>query len=204
MKSEKAALAVPFKGYFANAHEAPGRELNRLSAGEDGLDDIWRQEGELYGTADLAGVVSIAASDLPGRPDFASGQLAEPSMGPDEQNDEVCIWHRGFVLRARDNQLGLNTATLKQNRSRQVNQLLRLCRAVRGLSENSVPERGALERDPDRVGMEPDAMEQLVQQPTLSIVRAIVEVTCERSGTAQESIQSFCCRVGQVQRVDYS
>ena len=84
LEAKKSALAVPFQRNFANTHEAPGRELDGLLAGEDGLDDIGRQKGELHGAADLAGVVFVAASNLPSRPDFSSGQLAEPSMGPDE------------------------------------------------------------------------------------------------------------------------
>lgn len=189
MKPEKAALAMPFKRYVADSHEVPWREFNWLSAGEDGLDDIGRQKGELHGAANFAGMASVTASDLPGGPAFASRQLAGPSMGPDEQSDEVCIRHRCFVLHARDNQLGLDTATLQQYKSRQLNRLLRLCRAIRGLPENGGSERGAPECDLDRVGMERDAVEQLVQQPTLRIVRIIVEVTCERRGAAQASTQ---------------
>ncbi len=75
---------MPLQRYFTDAHEAPGRELDGLSAGEDGLDDIGRQKGELHGAADLARVVLVVPSNLPSRPNFSSGQLAEPSMGPDE------------------------------------------------------------------------------------------------------------------------
>ena len=45
---------MPLQRYFTDAHEAPGREFDGLSAGEDGLDDIGRQKGELHGAADLA------------------------------------------------------------------------------------------------------------------------------------------------------
>ncbi len=58
-EAEKVALAVPFEGRFADAHEAPGRELDRLTPGEDGLDDIGRQEGKLDGATYLAGAPDL-------------------------------------------------------------------------------------------------------------------------------------------------
>jgi len=73
LEAEQPALRVPFQRNFANAHETPWRELNRLTAGEDGLDDIGCQKGELDGATDLAGVVSVTASDLPSRSNFSSG-----------------------------------------------------------------------------------------------------------------------------------
>ena len=78
---------MPFEGQFA-AHEAPGCELDRLTPGEDGLDGIGRQEGELDDATDLAGVDPIAACDLPRGADFPRRQLVEPAMGLGERRNQ--------------------------------------------------------------------------------------------------------------------
>ena len=53
-------MAIPFEGQRADAPEAPGRQLDRLAAGEDGFDDVGSQESELDIAPDVARVDPIA------------------------------------------------------------------------------------------------------------------------------------------------
>jgi hypothetical protein len=46
-KAKKAVLPPPFEGQCADPPEARGRQFSRLMAGEDGFDDVGRQEGKL-------------------------------------------------------------------------------------------------------------------------------------------------------------
>ncbi len=89
---------MPFEGQFADAHEASGRELDRLTPGEDSLDDIRRQEGELDDATDLAGVDPIAVRNLPRGAEFSCRQLIEPAMGLGEQGDQALIGRRDGII----------------------------------------------------------------------------------------------------------
>ena len=82
---------MPFEGQFADAHEVSGSELDRLTPGQDCLDDIGRQEGELDDATDLAGVDPIAVRNLPRGAAFPCRQLVEPAMGFGEQGDQALI-----------------------------------------------------------------------------------------------------------------
>ncbi len=106
-------MSVPFEGQFADAYEAPRRELDRLTPGEDSLDDIGRQEGELDDATDLAGVDPNAVRNLPHRPEFSCRQLVEPAMGLGEQGDQALIGRRDFSLRRRQDKLRLDTTALE-------------------------------------------------------------------------------------------
>ncbi len=118
-------MAIPFEGQCADAPEAPGRQLDRLAAGEDGFDDVRSQESELNITPDVARVDPIAPGNLLDGPDFSSRQLIEPAPRLGDQGDQVLIGRRGFALRRADNQLCLDTAAPQSHRNGAVNQPFR-------------------------------------------------------------------------------
>ncbi len=57
-------MAIPFEGQCADAPEAPGRQLDRLAANEEGFDDVRSQESELDIAPDVARVDPIAPGNL--------------------------------------------------------------------------------------------------------------------------------------------
>ena len=118
-------MAIPFEGQCADAPEAPGRQLDRLAAGEDGFDDVRSQESELDIAPDVARVDPIVPGNLLDGPDFSSRQLIEPATRLGDQGDQVPIGRRGFALRRADNQLCLDTAAPQSHRNGEVNQPFR-------------------------------------------------------------------------------
>ncbi len=73
-------MAIPFEGQCADAPEVPGRQLDRLAAGEDSFDDVGSQESELDIAPDVARVGLIAPGNLLNGPDVSSpcGQETRP------------------------------------------------------------------------------------------------------------------------------
>ncbi len=72
-------MAIPFEGQSADVPKAPGRQFDRLAAGEDDFDDVRSQESELDVAPDVARVDPIAPGNLLDGSDFASRQLIEPA-----------------------------------------------------------------------------------------------------------------------------
>ncbi len=72
-------MAIPFEGQCADAPEAPGRQLDRQAADQDGIDDVGCQESELDIAPDVARVDPIAPGNLLDGPDFSSRQLIDPA-----------------------------------------------------------------------------------------------------------------------------
>ncbi len=167
---------MPFQGQFADSHQAPRRKLDRLTPGEDGLDDIGRQEGELHRATDLARVDPIAASEFPGRTDLSSRQLVKPAVRLGQQGDQALIGRCDFPLPRKYNQLRLDTTAFEHRGDGEVDRVFRIRCGVRSFSEEQTTEPEAIERDMDRAGVKRDAVKKQVQKPTLALGPRIVEV----------------------------
>ncbi len=161
-------MAIPLEGQCADAPEAPGRQLDRLAAGKDGLDDVRSEESELDIAPDVARVDPIAPGNLLNGPDFSSRQLIEPVPRLGDQGDQVLVGRRDFALRRADNQLCLDTAAPQSNRNGEVNQPFRVRCDVGTIPRDQAVEARALDLDAYRTGVKGDTAEEAVQQPALA------------------------------------
>ena len=179
-------MAVPFQRQSADMPKPPGRQFDRLAAGEDGLDDVGGQEGDLQIASDVARIDSLALSYFENGPDFPSSQLVEPSMRLGEQGDQVLIGRRGFALRRADNQLCLDTAAPQRNRNSEVNEPFRVRYDVGTIPRDQAVEARALDLDTHRTGVKGDTAEEAVQQPAPALGPFINQVIRGRRRTMQD------------------
>ncbi len=119
-------MALPFKGQWTDAHEPPACQLDRLAAGEDGLDDVRRQEGELKSATDVAGVGPVARGDLANRPDLSFHKLAEPEVCPCNEVKHVWVWGCYAAFARAYDQFCLDTAAPGLDRDSDVYQSIRV------------------------------------------------------------------------------
>jgi hypothetical protein len=174
-------LAIPFEGQCADAPEAPGRQLDRLAAGEDGFNDVRCQESELDIAPDVARVDPIAPGDDLDGPDFSSRQLIEPATRLGDQGDQVLIGRRAFALRRADNERCLDTAAPQSNRNGEVNQPFRVGCDVGTIPRDQAVEARSIDLDTHRTGVKGDTVEEAVQQPALAVGGFIIQVIrCRR------------------------
>ena len=97
-EAETAALLIPAHRE-SGPLEAVRRQLDRLMALQDGLDDVRRQEGEREGAADFALVPVIPRGKLAKRSRAPLDQIVKPGMSISEQQDELRIWRPGSAVR---------------------------------------------------------------------------------------------------------
>ena len=157
-------MAVPLDGQCANAHETPGCQLDRLTASQDGFDNVGGQEGDLDTAPDIARIDAVAARDLLDGRGFSSRQCIEPEMGPSKQGDEIFVGRRGCALRGIYNHLRLDPATFQLEGDREVDQSFRKGSAAGVFLGDQAGEGRSLELDMDRAGAKRDAVKEAVQQ----------------------------------------
>jgi len=64
-KAKQLPLAIPAEGQGADSLQAPWGQLDWLTSGENGLDDVRREEDKLDRTREVTGIDSFTARDLP-------------------------------------------------------------------------------------------------------------------------------------------
>ena len=69
MESQRRPLLLPIMGKEAEALQSFRRQFRWLLAGQNGLDDVGRQERQWQDAADVALVNVLFAGDLPNQPD---------------------------------------------------------------------------------------------------------------------------------------
>ena len=119
-KAEPPSLVVPFEGYNPNALEALCGELDRLAAGENGVDDIRRKERELHYASNVARMNVVSLRDLVDGSDFSRNVLMAPQMCPGDKENQVGVEQASIAVCCSDDQLRLNAAALQQYGNREL------------------------------------------------------------------------------------
>ncbi len=91
MESQRFSLRLPIMGKEAEALQSFRRQFRWLLAGQNGLDDVGRQERQWQGPADVALVNVLLAGDLPNRRHLTFRDSVEPLSSARDEGDEVVI-----------------------------------------------------------------------------------------------------------------
>ena len=76
-ESEALALGLPVRRQGMAAHEGPGRQLRRLTALKDRLDNVRGEEGKRQDATDVAAMQGLTGRDGLDRCRLAAGQLPQ-------------------------------------------------------------------------------------------------------------------------------